>query len=89
MPNLVSQIAALLLGIGAQEPAPPGVTAVQDVQKYWVYCIDDRTSVEQWDLEQMKVRRGSDVCQLHENSSASGATDWMNRNFPDGNCSCS
>lgn len=64
------------------------VQIAEDIAHYWVYCIDDKTSVEQWDLEQMKTRRGSDVCQLHEDTSVSGATDWMNKNFPSGTCSC-
>ncbi len=85
-----SVLAAIVLAYGMQPgPAPTRpIELAQNVQKYWVYCIDDKTSVEQWDLEQMKARRGSDVCQLHEDTSVSGATDWMNRNFPSGTCSC-
>lgn len=64
------------------------VQLAYDVAKYWVYCIDDEISVEMWDLEQMKVRRGEDVCQLYENTSMSSAQDWAKKNFPDGKCFC-
>ena len=42
------------------------VQLAYDVEKYWVFCINEKTSVEMWDLEQMHVRYGSDVCQLYE-----------------------
>ena len=71
----------LVLSIGA------GSTA-QEISKYRVYCINDTVSVEMWDLEQMKVRRGRDVCLLYEDTSSSGARDWMERNFPTGKCYC-
>jgi hypothetical protein len=60
----------------------------QNVEKYYVYCIEDETSVEMWDLEQMKVRRGSDVCLLYENTSMSSAQEWMDKNFPTHECFC-
>lgn len=65
-----------------------GGSRAQEISKYRVYCIDDKTSVEMWDLEQMKVRRGRDVCLLYEGTSSSGARDWMDRNFPTGTCYC-
>jgi hypothetical protein len=68
-------------------PAPKSRVA-ENIQHYWVYCIGTTTSVEMWDLEQMKVRRGSDVCLLHESTSVSGAQDWMEKNFPTHTCSC-
>ena len=65
-----------------------GGSNAQEISKYRVYCIDDKTSVEMWDLEQMKVRRGRDVCLLYEDTSSSGARDCMDRNFPTGKCYC-
>ena len=65
-----------------------GGSQAQEISKYRVYCINDTTSVEMWDLEQMKVRRGRDVCLLYEDTSSSGARDWMDKNFPTGKCYC-
>ena len=65
-----------------------GGSQAQEISKYRVYCINDTVSVEMWDLEQMKVRRGRDVCLLYEDTSSSGARDWMERNFPTGKCYC-
>lgn len=91
MKSIILAASALALmataGAAEQQSSKP-IQLAQEVAKYWVYCIDDKTSVEQWDLEQMKARRGSDVCQLYEDTSVSGATDWMNKNFPSGTCSC-
>lgn len=64
-------------------------SAPDTVQKYTVYCINKATSVEMWDIDQMKSRYGSSVCQLYQDTSNSGAIDWMKRNFPSGECSCS
>lgn len=65
-----------------------GGSQAREISKYRVYCINDTVSVEMWDLEQMKVRRGRDVCLLYEDTSSSGARDWMERNFPTGKCYC-
>lgn len=65
-----------------------GGSNAREISKYRVYCINDTVSVEMWDLEQMKVRRGRDVCLLYEDTSSSGARDWMERNFPTGKCYC-
>ena len=88
-------IAGLALALGsvafaADKPVEQSkpVQLAYDIAHYWVYCIDEKTSVEQWDLEQMKVRRGSDVCMLHEDTSVSGAQEWMDKNFPSGTCTC-
>ena len=80
-------IPLVLLALAADASAQS--SSYGEIQKYRVFCIDGKTSVEMWDLEQMRVRRGSNVCQLHENTSASGADDWMKKNFPSGTCSCS
>ena len=81
----ISMVAALG-GSGAAEMSTP--IQIAQVSQYYVYCIGDTTSVEQWDLEQMKVRRGSDVCLLHTDTSASGAQDGMEKNFPTKACHC-
>jgi hypothetical protein len=64
------------------------VRLAYEIQKFGVYCIDDKISVEQWDLDQMKVRHGSNVCQLYENTSMSTAQRWADKNFPSHTCSC-
>ena len=74
-------LAALALTLGASAQA-------QEISKYRVYCIGEETSVEMWDREQTKVRRGRDVCLLYEDTSSSGARDWMDRNFPTHKCYC-
>jgi hypothetical protein len=80
--------AALAPAMAAEGNASRPVQLALEAQKYYVYCIGDETSVEQWDLEQMKVRRGSDVCLLYENTSASSAQTWMDKNFPTHECYC-
>ncbi|MER8641457.1 hypothetical protein [Mesorhizobium sp. M1252] len=42
-------------------------------EKYTVYCANDHIEVSFWDLEQMKVRNGSDVCQFQSYTSYSSA----------------
>lgn len=58
-------------------------------EKYTVYCADDRIEVSFWDLEQMKVRRGSDVCQFASYTSYSSALDFAQKNFGGEGKSCS
>ncbi|MGE0283302.1 MAG: hypothetical protein AB7P20_22155 [Rhizobiaceae bacterium] len=62
----------------------------QEIEHYTVYCADDRIEVSFWDLEQMKVRRGSDVCQFASYTSYSSALDFARKNFGgEGNaCTC-
>lgn len=80
---------AFSLGLTAQPPmTQPPVVRVLEAETYKVYCAYRRTTVETWDLEQMKVRYGSDTCLLHTNTSTIGAMKWMARNFPSGTCSC-
>jgi hypothetical protein len=85
-------LATVLFVLTSVAAQPVGVVKstrlTAETQHYWVYCIGTQTSVEMWALEQMKVRRGSDVCQLHESTSRSGAIDWMEKNFPTHKCSC-
>lgn len=69
--------------------APAGAVA-QDIEKYTVYCADDRIEISFWDLAQMKVRRGSDVCQFATYTSRSSAMDFAQKNFggEGSGCSC-
>lgn len=64
--------------------------AAQEVEKYSVYCADDRIEISFWDLAQMKVRRGSDVCQFASYTSRSSAMDFAEKNFggEGSGCSC-
>lgn len=58
-------------------------------EKYTVYCADDRIEVSFWDLEQMKVRRGSNVCQFQSYTSYSSALNIAQKNFGGEGASCS
>lgn len=60
-----------------------------EVQRYTVYCADDRIEVSMWDLEQMKVRRGSDVCQFQSYTSYSDALTFAQKNFGGEGKACS
>jgi len=59
----------------------PAAALGQDVEHYTVYCADDRIEISFWDLAQMKVRRGSDVCQFQSYTSSSSASDFARKNF--------
>jgi hypothetical protein len=59
----------------------PAAALAQDVEHYTVYCADDRIEISFWDLAQMKVRRGSDVCQFASYTSSSSASDFARKNF--------
>lgn len=59
----------------------PPIAFAQDIEKYTVYCADDRIEISFWDLAQMKVRRGSDVCQFASYTSSSSASDFAEKNF--------
>jgi len=89
-PILAAVIALSLLPGAPAKTVDTGRSSriAEEIQHYWVYCIGTETSVEMWDLEQMKVRRGSDVCQLYQSTSMSGAQSWMEKNFPTHKCSC-
>jgi hypothetical protein len=53
----------------------------QEIQRYTVYCADRRIEVSMWDLEQMMVRRGSNVCQFTSYTSYSDALRFAEENF--------
>jgi len=59
-------------------------------EKYTVYCANDHIAVSFWDLEQMKVRNGSDVCQFQSYTSYSSALNFAQKNFggEGADCSC-
>jgi hypothetical protein len=74
--------------VAALVPLQPAMAL--DVEHYTVYCADDRIEISFWDLEQMKVRRGSDVCQFASYTSYSSAIDFADDNFggEGSDCSC-
>jgi hypothetical protein len=59
-------------------------------EKYTVYCANDHIEVSFWDIEQMKVRSGSDVCQFQSYTSYSSALNFAQKNFggEGADCSC-
>jgi hypothetical protein len=59
----------------------PAAAVAQEVEHYTVYCADNRIEISFWDLAQMKVRRGSDVCQFASYTSSSSASDFARKNF--------
>lgn len=59
-----------------------------EAQRSYVHCVNGRASVEQWGEEQMKVRHGSNVCQLRSFTFSSSAQSWRSSNFPSGRCTC-
>ena len=78
-------VVCILLSILQVAPA-----LAQDVEHYTVYCADSRIEISFWDLAQMKVRRGSDVCQFASYTSSSSAMDFARKNFggEGSDCSC-
>jgi hypothetical protein len=69
---------------------PPRTAQACEVERYSVYCADDRIEISFWDLEQMIVRRGTPVCQFASYTSYSDAIRFTKTNF-DGEgspCSC-
>lgn len=71
--------------------APPrlATAATSEIQRYTVYCADDRIEVAMWDLEQMIVRRGTPVCQFASYTSYSDALSFAEKNFGGEGESCS
>jgi hypothetical protein len=82
----------MVAAAGAAAMAVSGVVWAQSptVERYTVYCADNRIEISFWDIEQMKVRRGSNVCQFASYTSYSSALDFAKKNFGgEGNsCSC-
>jgi hypothetical protein len=61
----------------------------QQVDRYTVYCADERIEVSIWDLEQMIVRRGTPVCQFASYTSYGDALTFAQKNFGGEGKSCS
>jgi hypothetical protein len=60
---------------------PPWTAQAYEVERYSVYCADDRIEISFWDLEQMIVRRGNPVCQFASYTSFSDAITFTKKNF--------
>jgi hypothetical protein len=84
---LVSMVAGAV-SAGAIAVLPVPVQALEP-ERYTVYCADDRIEISFWDLEQMKVRRGLDVCQFTSYTSYSDALNFAQKNFGGEGASCS
>ncbi len=63
--------------------------SLTQVQRYTVYCADDRIEVSMWDLDQMIVRRGTPVCPFASYTSYSDALRFAEKNFGGEGKSCS
>ncbi len=88
MRNVLAVAAACGLSIPAVPAFAPPAYAYE-VERYHVYCAHDRIEVSFWDLEQMMVRRGSDVCQFASYTSYSSALDFARKNFGGEGSPCS
>jgi hypothetical protein len=71
-------------------PLPERQAEAQEIQRYTVYCADERIEVAVWDLEQMIVRRGTPVCQFASYTSYGDALNFAKKNFggEGSDCSC-
>ena len=59
----------------------PSKAEAYEVDRYTVYCADDRIEVSMWDFAQMIVRRGNPVCQFASYTSYSDALIFARKNF--------
>lgn len=59
-------------------------------ENYYVYCASGRIEVDSRDPDQMKIARGSGVCQFGSFGSRSDAESFARKNFGGvgGSCSC-
>ena len=85
---------ALLMVLSSALSVPAASVPLQqaqalEVEHYNVYCADDRIEISFWDLEQMKVRRGYDVCQFASYTSYSDAIRFAQKNFGGEGTDCS
>ncbi len=57
---------------------------------YYVYCASDKIEVDSRSPEQMKIARGSGVCQFGQFNYLSDAQSFAQKNFggPGGKCAC-
>ena len=86
---------AILMALSSALSVPVAAVPLQqaaayEVEHYNVYCADDRIEISFWDLEQMKVRNGSNVCQFQSYTSYSSALNFAQKNFggEGADCSC-
>lgn len=82
-------VLAGVLSLGALVAAYPPRALALEPDRYTVYCADERIEVSIWDLEQMKVRRGSDVCPFASYTSYGDALTFAQKNFGGEGKSCS
>jgi hypothetical protein len=76
------------VAIPAAVSVPSAPALAYEVEKYRVYCADDRIEVSFWDLDQMIVRRGTPVCLFATYTSYSSALDFAQKNFGGEGASC-
>ena len=91
MRRLHAKILSLAAAVGLSIPALPVFVPraeAYEVEKYTVYCADERIEASFWDLAQMIVRRGNPVCQLATYTSYSDALKFADRNFGGEGSSC-
>lgn len=88
MRTLSAVMLTLALSLPASMTAIKTATALEP-EHYTVYCADDRIEISFWDLAQMKVRRGSDVCQFQSYTSSSDASSFARKNFGGEGSPCS
>ena len=85
---------ALALALSSALSVPVVSVPLQSAQAYEVehfnvHCADDRIEISFWDLEQMKVRRGFDVCQFASYTSYGDAIRFAEKNFGGEGTDCS
>ena len=83
----IAIVAGLVAGGGTARAEGP-IRLALEAQRSYVHCVNSRVSTEQWDEEQMRVRHGSNVCQLRSFTSSSSAQSWARSNYPSSRCSC-
>lgn len=76
----VSLVLPVIAGFAALYAAAAPASAYE-VDRYTVYCADDRIEISFWDLAQMIVRRGNPVCQFASYTSYSDAITFAQKNF--------
>lgn len=81
MRDVLRAAAAVMLVLPAAASAQQLPSGLTEVQRYTVYCADERIEVAVWDLEQMIVRRGTPVCALASYTSYGDALSFAQRNF--------
>ena len=65
-------------------------TAMAETTHYYVYCASDKIEVDSRSPEQMKIARGSGVCQFARFNYLSDAQSFAKKNFggPGNKCAC-